>query len=103
MEKDEILDTSIAIERRSGNITIFSVVEHPPCANKEFTVILPEIYDYTKSIQIASSLRQKGTPIGAIDILIAAICLNRNSALVTADGDFKLVKNAFPELQLRII
>ena len=42
--------------------------------------------------------RKKGTPVGAIDILLAAICLNRKSAVRTKDKDIKAV---YPELEIK--
>ena len=103
METDEILDTSVAIGRNSGNITIFSVIEHPPCSSKNFEVILPDIEDYTKAISIASKLRQKGTPVGAIDMLIAAMCINRRAQVITKEGDYKRIAAVSPEFHLKLL
>ena len=103
METQEILDTSIAIERPEGTITLFTAIEYPPSLKKSFDVIIPEIEDYIKAIEIADKLRSIGKPIGAIDIIIAAMCLNRSLKLITKDGDFKSVKSVFPELVLEVV
>ena len=102
METGEILDTSVAIERKTGIVTIFSVIEHTPSL-KKFEIIFPDDSDYIRAVHIAENLRKIGRPIGAIDILISAMCLNRNSKLITKDNDFKFVKEVFPELKLDLI
>ena len=101
MEKSEILDTSVAIDRHEGYITTFTAIEYPPCLHRQFQIISPETIDYVKAIHIANRLRSAGRPIGAIDILIAAMCINREATLVTKDGDFETIKKEFPELQLK--
>ena len=58
--------------------------------------------DYSKSIEISRRLRVKGKPIGAIDILIASMCLNRDFELVTSDTDFKQIKVVEPNFKLKI-
>jgi predicted nucleic acid-binding protein len=102
METNEILDTSIAIERKNGTVTIFTAVEHPPVARKDFTILFPEALDYVKAVEIANKLREVGKPIGAIDILIAAMCLNRSSLLITKDADFKIIQDIHGEFRLKI-
>ena len=102
MEADEILDTSVAIHRDSGAVTVFSAIEYTPSL-KKFEIIFPEIRDYTKAINIAEELRVNGKPIGAIDILISAMCLNRSAKLITKDNDFRFIKEIFPEFNLNII
>lgn len=52
---------------------------------------------------MATKLRAIGKPIGAIDIIIAAMCLNRSAKLVTKDSDFKYVKEAYPEFNFELI
>ena len=100
MEEKEILDTSVAINRKEGIVTIFTVIEYPK-AIESFEIIFPETQDYVKGIEIAANLRKKGTPIGAIDTLIAAICLNRKAVLVTSDNDFKQIKEIYSEFKIK--
>ena len=101
MEKKEILDTSVAIESNEGLISLFTVIEHPPSIDK-FEILFPDNVDYIKAIEISNKLREKGKPIGAIDILIAAMCLNRNAKLITKDKDFAIVKAFFPEFEFKL-
>ena len=89
---EEILDTSVAYYRNSGKVTIFSTVEYPPCGGVGWTVLFPEPKDYLMAISIVTLLRKAGTPLGVIDILIAAMCIDRKSLLVTKDKDFKRIQ-----------
>ena len=101
MEKKEILDTSVAIERKEGTITIFTAIEYPSSLKKTFEFVFPEIPDYLKSVEIAGKLQEKGRPVGAVDMLIAAMCINRSAMLLTKDNDFQIIKDNFPDLIFR--
>ena len=103
MEAKEILDTSIAIERKAGIITVFTAIEYPPSMNKNFEIVFPDAVDYIKAIEISNKLRDKGKPVGAVDIIIASICINRAMRLVAKDNDFKNIRENFPELELQLI
>ena len=87
-----------------GFTTIFSLLEFPKALEfEELTVIYPNLDDYQESIEISIALLQKGNPLPAVDILIAAICIKRNLTLNTKDKHFagiKSVRNNFL-LQLR--
>jgi predicted nucleic acid-binding protein len=87
----------------NGFTTIFNVVEFPKALDFEaLTVIYPNLEDYQESLEISSSLFQKGNPLPAVDIMIAAICIRRNLILCTKDNHFtsiKSVRNSF-KLQL---
>ncbi len=100
METNEILDTSVAIERGEGTITIFTVIEYPPAVDKFFDIIFPETIDYVKAIEIANMLRVKGMLVGAVDIMIAAMCINRSAKITTKDADFDKIQKACPELDV---
>ena len=103
METSEILDTNIVMDRKEGVVTVFSLIEYPPSNSANFDTIFPETIDYVKAIDIALLLRKKGKMMGAIDIIIAAMCLNRSLTLTTKDKDFKAVKDSFPEFKLNLI
>ena len=47
-------------------------------------------------------LFKSGKPIPAIDVLMAAVCLNRKLTLVTRDRHFKYVKSVRNELSLEV-
>lgn len=101
METDEIFDTSVALDAEEGIITVFTLIEHPPCAEKFFNILFPETKDCVMALEIAQKLRQRGTPVGAVDMLIAAMAINRSLAVRTSDGDFKKIQVVMPELGLR--
>lgn len=101
METEEILDTSVVFDAKEGIITIFTLIEHPPCGERFFDILFPETKDYVIAVEIARKLRKKGTPVGAIDILIAAIAVNRSLVVRTSDGDFKHIQAVLPELILK--
>lgn len=103
MGTDQLFDTSVAMGRSDGLITVFTVVEFPPAAKRPFEIVYPETMDYVKAIVIADSLRKIGRPAGAIDTIIAAICVNRSLELVTKDTGFKSIKEVVPELSLCIV
>jgi len=101
MEEKEILDTSVAMERKEGSITVFTAIEYPSSLKKPFDFIFPEIQDYMKSVEIANKLKEKGNPVGAVDIMIASVCLNRSAMLLTKDADFQIINDNFPEFKFR--
>jgi|SRR3989344_3299989 len=101
METKEILDTSVALDCSEGIITIFSLIEYPPCGERYFDIIFPNTKDYVEAVEIARKLRRKGTLVGAIDILIAAMAVNRSAPLRTKDSDFKQIQAVVQELQLK--
>lgn len=103
MEKNEILDTSVAIRRKEGIITILNVLEYANSLKKLFTVLLPDSQDYAKAIEISQSLLQQGTPIGAMDMLIAAMAMNRKTTLITKDKDFRQIQKAFSAFSVEFL
>jgi len=101
VEENKVLDTSVLISGASGITTIFNIIEYPP-AYEKCNVIWPKREDYVKALAIASKLRKAGKPVGAIDIIIASICINRTLALVSKDEDFTLIKEIEPSLKLEL-
>ena len=92
-----IVDTNIVIERFKAkneiheNITIITAMELPPILNySKFygTVYTIKPEDQVLAIKIQRKLRKIGKPKSIPDILIAAICINRNEELITKDKDF---------------
>lgn len=83
----------------NGFTTIFNIIEFPKALDlKELAIIYPTIDDYQESLKISAELFQKGTPLPAVDILIASICVRRNLPLCTLDKHFlyiKEVRNSF--------
>ncbi len=102
MEENKVLDTSLLIAGGSGVTTIFNIIEYPP-AYEKCNVIWPRREDYVRALAVASKLRKADTPVGAIDIIIASICMNRALILVTKDEDFRVVREIEPSLKLELL
>lgn len=79
-------------EKVKGYTIILNVVEYPKALLlKGLTVIYPLRKNYDKSVRIAKVLLLKRSPVPAIDILIAAIALNRNLKVETSNKHFKKI------------
>ena len=106
-----ILDTSILIEkvrRREEireDITVVSIVEFPQIlAYRKFSgrIIYPTPEDYELAYKLQLKLMSVGKPKPFLDLLIAAICINRNEELMTNDEDFKNIANISLKLRSEI-
>ena len=104
-----ILDTSILIEkvrRREEikeDITVISIVEFPQILTyRKFSgrIVYPMPEDYELAYKLQLKLMKAGKPKPFSDLLIAAICINRNEELITNDEDFKDIAN-ISNLKLR--
>ena len=51
-----------------------------------------EKHDAITSVEIERDLTKKGTKINKLDIMIAAMCINRSAMLVTLDKDFQKIE-----------
>jgi tRNA(fMet)-specific endonuclease VapC len=108
MEK-ALYDTSAVIEliaRKkqvlTGYISILTAIEYPPAIQYAREILYPRKEDYTQAVKWQIQLRKQGTPLPAIDLLIAAQSLNNQLTLVTLDKHFKTLKEkATPELKLK--
>ena len=66
------------------------------------TVLYPNVDDYEASLKLSIDLLQRGTPLPAVDILLAAICINRNYIFSTKDNHFTAVKAVRKEFKLAL-
>ncbi|WP_457753364.1 type II toxin-antitoxin system VapC family toxin [Thermococcus sp.] len=104
----KLYDTNVLIEaRRSkkplfGYTTILNLIEYPKATFFELIFLYPSKEEYKLAVKISKELVKRGNPIPAVDILIAAIALNRNLTLVTKDKHFLLIKDLYPELKVEI-
>ncbi len=81
--------------------TIFNVIEHPPILNRSMVSILyPTLENYTHSLEYALKLREKGTPLPAIDILIGTMAIDESSSLVTDDTHFDILRDVASTLKI---
>ncbi len=106
-----ILDTSSVIirakrgEKIEENITSITLVEYPPIRNYEGfrgRIYFLSVRDQLKASSLQEKLRVLGKPMGAADLLIAAVCLNRDEELVTLDEDFLVIKEIEPSFRVII-
>ncbi|MDK2372678.1 MAG: DNA-binding protein [Candidatus Korarchaeota archaeon] len=104
-----ILDTSSVILRVSrgreveGNITSITLIEYPPV--RLYGKFRGKIYFLTEADQLrAASLQERmrslGKPMSAADLLVAAVCLNRDEELLTTDEDFLSILEIEPALRV---
>jgi predicted nucleic acid-binding protein len=85
---------------REFSVTIFTAIEFPVVtAFPKALFVLPSSVDYTRSIEYACKLREKGTPIPAIDIIIATIVVERDAVLVSDDDHFASFNAVEPRLK----
>ena len=63
-------------------------------------MITPTLEDYLLAIKISQAMVKKGTPVPAVDALVAAVAINRDLKLVTKDRHFGWIKEEFGELKL---
>jgi len=104
-----ILDTSVVIEKVkkeeeiSEDITSITLIEYPPI--KDYKKFRGKIYfvneeDQIQAVLLQAKLREIGSPMSVGDLLIAAVCINRNKSLLTKDKDFLTIQKAEPRLKV---
>jgi len=102
METRKVLDTNLLIDGVMGLTTVLNIIEYPKALDVQNEIIWPTQNDYRVAIDIMINLRKSGKPIPAIDVLLAAICINRNFTLVTKDRHFGYIKSIREEFSLEI-
>lgn len=102
MDETEVIDTNLLIEGRVGLTTAFNIVEYPKALEKKIEVLWPVKADFLTATEIMIDLMKSRTPVPALDILVAAICLNRRFKLATKDEHFKVIKAVRQDLNLSL-
>ncbi len=110
MEQATLYDTSAVIElvarrRRRlvpGAVTILTAVEYPPAARYALEIVYPGKRDYALAVKWQALLRRRGSPLPAVDLVIAAVAYNRGMELVTLDKHFNVIREVEPGLRLRM-
>ncbi|ASJ13774.1 PIN domain-containing protein [Thermococcus radiotolerans] len=108
MEK-ALYDTNVLIDAAksgkplNGYTTVLNVVEFPRALELGLTVITPSLEDYLLAIKISQAMVRKGTPVPAVDAIVAAVAMNRELTLVTKDKHFEWINEEFKELRLQSI
>lgn len=81
--------------------TIISLIEFPIASKYDnISVIYPSPIHYEQSFRYAVLLREKGTPIPTLDILIGTITVDKNLILVSNDIHFKSLQKIEPRLKI---
>ena len=106
-----LLDTNVLIEFNKLKVkpfkngltftTILSLIEFPIASKfDKISVIYPSTTHYEQAFKNAVLLREKGTPIPTIDILIGTITVEKNLILVTDDSHFNYLQEVEPRLMI---
>lgn len=104
-----ILDTSVVIEKVNNgeeiteNITAITLIEYPPI--RDYNKFRGNIFfinedDQIQAYNLQIMLRDIGSPMSSGDLLISAICINRNEVLVTKDRDFLKIQEVEPRFRV---
>ncbi|MDF1539821.1 MAG: PIN domain-containing protein [Candidatus Thorarchaeota archaeon] len=92
-----------SVDTIEGSTTSLNLIEFPKAAKlKGLKVIVPGRDDYDLAFELASLLLKKGSPIPAVDLVIAAVALNRNMTLQTTDRHFEMVQKVNDKLSLEM-
>jgi len=106
-----LLDTNVLIQCNKLKIkpfkegltftTILSLIEFPIASKyDEISVIYPSTIHYEQAFKNAILLREKGTPMPTIDILIGTITVEKNLILVSDDSHFEYLQEVEPRLKI---
>ncbi len=106
-----LLDTDVLIQCNKLKIrpfkeglaftTILSLIEFPIASKyDEISVIYPSTIHYEQAFKNAILLREKGTPMPTIDILIGTITVEKNLILVSDDSHFEYLQEVEPRLKI---
>lgn len=108
MEK-ALYDTNVLIEavksrkKLEGYTTVLNVVEFPRALELGLTVITPSLEDYLLAIKISQTMVRRGTPVPAVNAVVASVAINRELTLVTRDKHFEWIKEEFEGLKLQSV
>ena len=105
-----LYDTNVLIDRMrdgvtkvDGSTTILNLIEFSKAVTMNgLDIILLGTDDFDKGFEISIKLLSAGTPIPAVDILIAAVAINRELVLATKDRHFEYVQKICPEFQIQM-
>ena len=91
------------VDKIEGSTTSLNLIEFPKAAKFEkLKVIIPGRDDFDLAFELASLLLKKGNPIPAVDLVIAAVALNRDMILYTTDKHFEMVQQVNNHLSIEM-
>lgn len=109
-EGERLYDTSALIElvkrgvkRISGFTTILNVIEYPPAAALGLNIVYPTRADYELAFIWQLELRRRGRSIPAVDLVIAAIAVNKGLKLIAVNEHFKWIADVDSRLKLELM
>jgi predicted nucleic acid-binding protein len=85
-------------------VTVVTIAEFPSVlgyAKFQGSIIYPTRNDMDLAVELQLKLKNAGRPKPFSDLLIAAICINRNEELVTKDKNFQEITEV-SDLKIRI-
>lgn len=92
----------IHLEAQNDFTTIFSIIEYPKALEMEnLTILFPDKSIYEDAVTLSNQLLEKGTPIPAMDILIACIAIQKKLELRTNDKHFEFVKAIYQQFKFK--
>ena len=105
-----LYDTSVLIEhmregatKLEGSTTILNLIEFPKAVTlRGLDIIIPGKEDFDKGFEMSILLLKAGTPIPAVDVVLAAVVVNRGLVLHTRDRHFEYVRKIDREFRVRI-
>ncbi|MFQ6076353.1 MAG: PIN domain-containing protein [Candidatus Bathyarchaeia archaeon] len=108
--EEVVYDTSVLIElvkkgvkHIDGFTTILNLIEFPKAVELEgLGAIYPTVHDYNEALKLSVILLDRGTPIPAVDMVVAAVCINRGLTLITKDEHFKLLAEVWEDFSVRV-
>ncbi len=107
--EEALYDTNVLIdalksgEKLKGYTTVLNIVEFPKGLELGLTVITPTLEDYLLAIKISQAMVKRGTPVPAVDAIVAAVAINRDLRLFTKDRHFEWVREEFKELNIHTV
>jgi len=90
-----LIDTLKSRRKLEGYTTILNVVEFPKALELGLTVITSSLEDYLLAVRISQAMVKRGTPVPAVDAIVATVVINRELTLVTRDKHFEWIKEEF--------
>ncbi|NJE45919.1 PIN domain-containing protein [Thermococcus sp. GR7] len=109
-DKKKLYDTNVLIDLvksgenpGDGYTTALNLVEYPKGVSLDLGVLIPSPKEYALAVKLSEKLVKAGTPVPAVDVIIAAVAISRGMALITKDRHFLLVKDVAPELRLELV
>ncbi|WP_258084060.1 PIN domain-containing protein [Thermococcus thermotolerans] len=98
-----LIDALKSGEKLDGYTTVLNIVEFPRALELGLRVITPGLEDYLLAIKISQAMVKRGTPVPAVDAIVAAVAINRELTLVTKDRHFEWIKEEFEGLDLQSV